>query len=37
MEKESNKETWYLLVKERNKGEKRVETCIINQIHCYFY
>jgi len=28
MEKESNKETWYLLVKERNKGGKRVETCI---------
>ena len=43
MEKESNKETLYLLVKGRNvykqnknKAEKGVETCINNQIYCYF-
>lgn len=41
MENESNKETWYLLLKGRNvyknkkKKGKRVETCMINHIYCY--
>jgi hypothetical protein len=40
MEKESNKDTWYLLLKGRHvcktkiKG-KRVDIYMINQIYCY--
>ena len=37
MDKKSNKETWYLLVKKRFqklKGGNRVETSLIKHIYC---